>query len=417
MGISTLLLNTFIIIICILSYQVFWLEHKEKIACNNILISVLSSIAIIFCMTFPFHLHAGFIYDLRFIPIILVFLYGNTKSVISIGILYLSYRFYLGGSGVFPSFIIFTIITGITIMFRYLLPIYFKEKKILLSILLVLICTTSLSIFGIITQINAGGKIGSTLIEFLLNYIVINIFTVLLSVYLIEGMIEKFKMKERMQRAEKFYIASELAASIAHEIHNPLTTVHGFTQLLNENENTKMSQDKYLEIMLLEMQQIQSTINNYLSLTKPQNIIKEKLDINHILNQVKDAISPIALSYNVKFKLNITDSLFINADPEKLKLCLTNIIQNGIEAMIDGGVLQINIQKIKGNIVIDIIDSGIGMSSEQLKRIALPFYSTTEKGTGLGTMIAYSTIKELNGDIDIESKEGKGTRFSISIPC
>ncbi|MEX0137352.1 ATP-binding protein [Bacillus nitratireducens] len=417
MGISTLLLNTFIIIICILSYQVFWLEHKEKIACNNILISVLSSIAIIFCMTFPFHLHAGFIYDLRFIPIILVFLYGNTKSVISIGILYLSYRFYLGGSGVFPSFIIFTIITGITIMFRYLLPIYFKEKKILLSILLVLICTTSLSIFGIITQINAGGKIGSTLIEFLLNYIVINIFTVLLSVYLIEGMIEKFKMKERMQRAEKFYIASELAASIAHEIHNPLTTVHGFTQLLNENENTKMSQDKYLEIMLLEMQQIQSTINNYLSLTKPQNIIKEKLDINHILNQVKDAISPIALSYNVKLKLNITDSLFINADPEKLKLCLTNIIQNGIEAMIDGGVLQINIQKIKGNIVIDIIDSGIGMSSEQLKRIALPFYSTTEKGTGLGTMIAYSTIKELNGDIDIESKEGKGTRFSISIPC
>ena len=101
MGISTLLLNTFIIIICILSYQVFWLEHKEKIACNNILISVLSSIAIIFCMTFPFHLHAGFIYDLRFIPIILVFLYGNTKSIISIGILYLSYRFYLGGSGVF----------------------------------------------------------------------------------------------------------------------------------------------------------------------------------------------------------------------------------------------------------------------------------------------------------------------------
>ena len=73
MGISTLLLNTFIIIICILSYHVFWLEFKEKITCNHILFSILSSVAIIFCMTFPFHLHAGFIYDLRFIPIILVF--------------------------------------------------------------------------------------------------------------------------------------------------------------------------------------------------------------------------------------------------------------------------------------------------------------------------------------------------------
>ncbi|PGM60068.1 two-component sensor histidine kinase [Bacillus cereus] len=417
MGIPTLLINTFIIIICILSYHVFWLEHKEKIAYNNILISVLSSIAIIFCMTFPFHLHAGFIYDLRFIPIILVFLYGNTKSIIFVGILYLSYRFYLGGSGVFPSFIIFTIISVITIMFRYLSPIYFKEKKILLSILLILICTTSLSICGIVTQINTGGTIDSTLIEFLFNYIVINIFTVLLSVYLIEGMIDKFKMKEKMQRAEKFYIASELAASIAHEIHNPLTTVQGFTQLLNENESSKVPQDKYLEIMLIEMQQIQATINNYLSLTKPQNIIKEKLDINHILNQVIDTISPLALSWNVELKLNITDSLFINADSEKLKLCLTNIIQNGIEAMKNGGVLQINIQKIKDNIVIDIIDTGIGMSSQQIKRIALPFYSTTEKGTGLGTMIAYSIIKELNGDIEIESELGKGTHFSITIPC
>ncbi|WP_420271448.1 ATP-binding protein, partial [Bacillus paramycoides] len=384
---------------------------------NNILISVLSSIAIIFCMTFPFHLHAGFIYDLRFIPIILVFLYGNTKSIIFVGILYLSYRFYLGGSGVFPSFIIFTIISVITITFRYLSPIYFKEKKILLSILLILICTTSLSICGIVTQINTGGTIDSTLIEFLFNYIVINIFTVLLSVYLIEGMIDKFKMKEKMQRAEKFYIASELAASIAHEIRNPLTTVQGFTQLLNENESSKVPQDKYLEIMLIEMQQVQATINNYLSLTKPQNIIKEKLDINHILNQVIDTISPLALSWNVELKLNSTDSLFINADSEKLKLCLINIIQNGIEAMKNGGVLQINIQKIKDNIVIDIIDTGIGMSSQQIKRIALPFYSTTEKGTGLGTMIAYSIIKELNGDIEIESELGKGTHFSITIPC
>ena len=101
--------------------------------------------------------------------------------------------------------------------------------------LLILVCTTSLSICGIVTQIHTGSKIDSTLIEFLLNYIIINIFTGLLSVYLIEGMIEKYKMKEKLQRAEKFYIASELAASIAHEIHNPLTTVHGFTQLLNEN--------------------------------------------------------------------------------------------------------------------------------------------------------------------------------------
>ena len=98
---------------------------------------------------------------------------------------------------------------------------------------------------------------------------------------------------------------------------------------------------------------------------------------------MKDTISPLALSYKVEIKQNSTDSFYINGDPEKFRICLNNIIQNGIEAMINGGVLQINIQKIKGNIIIDIIDSGIGMSSQQIKRIALPFYSTTEKGLDL----------------------------------
>ncbi|PGH77558.1 two-component sensor histidine kinase, partial [Bacillus anthracis] len=103
---------------------------------------------------------------------ILVFLYGNTKNIVFIGILYLSYRFYLGGNGVLPSFIIFTIISVITMFFRYVLPKYVKEKKLLLSLLLILVCTTSLSICGFVTQINTGGKIDSTLIEFLLNYII-----------------------------------------------------------------------------------------------------------------------------------------------------------------------------------------------------------------------------------------------------
>ncbi|MEH6849078.1 ATP-binding protein, partial [Bacillus pseudomycoides] len=239
----------------------------------------------------------------------------------------------------------------------------------------------------------------------------------LLSIYLIEGMIEKFKMKEKIQRAEKFYTASELAASIAHEVHNPLTTVYGFTQLFRENELSKTSQDEYLKIMLMELEKVQLVINDYLSLTKPQNTVKKPLNINCVFREVTNMISPLALSYNVEIHKDIPECLNINANPEKLKQCITNILQNGIEAMKDGGVLQIHAQKIKGNLVIDIIDSGVGMSQTEIKRIATPFYSTKEKGTGLGTMIAYSIIRELNGDIEIESTKGKGTRFSIIIPC
>ncbi|MGF9967205.1 ATP-binding protein [Bacillus rhizoplanae] len=417
MGISTLLLNAFIIIICILSYQVFWLDKTEKKARNNILISFLSSIAIVLCMTFPFRLHDGYIYDLRFIPILLVFLYGNIRSIIFIGILYISYRFYLGGNGFFPSLIIYSMTAAVTTIFRYFLPVHFRRKKILFNILFILICTSSLSFFATITQIKINGKIEAVFIEFLVNYVIINIFTGMLSVYLVEGMIEKFRMKEKIQRAEKFYTASELAASIAHEIHNPLTTVYGFTQLFHENEISKTAQDNYLKIMLMELEKVQFIINNYVSLTRPQNTIKQLLNINFIFQEVTNIISPLALSYNVEINSSVTSNLYINANSEKLKQCLINIIQNGIEAMENGGVLQIHAQKIKNNIVIDIIDSGIGMSPQEIKRIATPFYSTKEKGTGLGTMIAYSIIKELNGDIEIRSTKGKGTRFSIIIPC
>ena len=417
MGISTLLLNAFIIIICILSYQVFWLDKTEKEPHNEILIAVLASIALILCMTFPFRLYDGYIYDLRFIPIILVFLYGNTRSIIVISLIYISYRFYLGGNGFFPSLIIFSITTIVTVISRYVLLIHFKRNKILFNILLILISTSSLSIFAIINQIKINGKIEEVFIAFLINYIIINIFTGILSAYLVEGMIEKFKMKEKIQRAEKFYTVSELAASIAHEIHNPLTTVYGFTQLFHENEIPKTSQDQYLQIMLMELEKVQVIINNYVSLTKAQNTIKKTLNISSIVHEVTEMIAPLALSNDVEIKRNITGDLYINANPEKLKQCLINIVQNGIEAMENGGILQVHAQKIKSNIVIHIIDSGIGMSCQEIKRIAMPFYSTKEKGTGLGTMIAYSIIKELNGDIEIRSTKGKGTRFSIIIPC
>ncbi|SFD08655.1 two-component system, sporulation sensor kinase B [Bacillus sp. 491mf] len=417
MGISTLLLNAFIIIICILSYQVFWLDKAERKPLNHILISFFSSIAIVLCMTFPIHLHDGYIYDLRFIPFLLVILYGNKRSIVFTGIVYIAYRFYLGGNGFFLSVIISTIITTITIILRYFLPVYFRRNKVLFNTLLLLSCTSSFSAFAIMNEIKIYGKIETVFIWFLINYVVVNAFTGLLSIYLIEGMIEKFKMKEKIQRAEKFYTASELAASIAHEVHNPLTTVYGFTQLFRENELSKTSQDEYLKIMLMELEKVQLVINDYLSLTKPQNTVKKPLNINCVFREVTNMISPLALSYNVEIHKDIPECLNINANPEKLKQCITNILQNGIEAMKDGGVLQIHAQKIKGNLVIDIIDSGVGMSQTEIKRIATPFYSTKEKGTGLGTMIAYSIIRELNGDIEIESTKGKGTRFSIIIPC
>ena len=172
-------------------------------------------------MTFPFNFQSGYIYDLRLIPILLVFLYGGFRSFIIITFVYLSYRFYLGGNGFFPSVVVYIMTITITLMFQYFLPTYLKKRKILFSTLLIFICASSFSAFAIMNQMRINDKVETSFIQFLSNYIVINILTGLLSIYLIEGMIEKFKMKEKIQRAEKFYAISEMAASIAtrFEIH------------------------------------------------------------------------------------------------------------------------------------------------------------------------------------------------------
>ena len=416
MGIPTLLLNAFSIIICIFFYQIFWLDKDGKEVRNNVLISILSAIAIVLCLTFPFKFNSGYIYDLRLIPILLAVLYGSFRSFVFITFVFISYRFYLGGNGVIPAVVVYFMLTSITMALQYFQADYFKKRKILFSTLLLSICTISFSSLAIMSQIRISAKVQSDFIHFLSNYIVINILTFLLSLYLIEGMIERYKMKEKIHRAEKFIVTSELAASIAHEIRNPLTTVYGFMQMFSKNEISETQKGEYVQVMLMELESTQLVINDYLSLIKPQIVVKELLDIRPIVHQVIDAILPMARLNNVKVESDIICSLYIKANVVTIKRCLINIAKNGIEAMTNGGILRINVKKVKNNIVIDIIDSGIGMSHEEIKRIAMPFYSTKEKGTGLGTMISYSIIKELNGDIEIKSEKGKGTRFSIIIP-
>ena len=416
MGIPTLLLNAFSIIICIFFYQIFWLDKDGKEVRNNVLISILSAIAIVLCLTFPFKFNSGYIYDLRLIPILLAVLYGSFRSFVFITFVFISYRFYLGGNGVIPAVVVYFMLTSITMALQYFQADYFKKRKILFSTLLLSICTISFSSLAIMSQIRISAKVQSDFIHFLSNYIVINILTFLLSLYLIEGMIERYKMKEKIHRAEKFIVTSELAASIAHEIRNPLTTVYGFMQMFSKNEISETQKGEYVQVMLMELESTQLVINDYLSLIKPQIVVKELLDIRPIVHQVIDAILPMARLNNVKVESDSICSLYIKANVVTIKRCLINIAKNGIEAMTNGGILRINVKKEKNNIVIEIIDSGIGMSPEEIKRIAMPFYSLKEKGTGLGTMISYGIIKELNGDIEVKSEKGKGTRFSIIIP-
>ena len=416
MGIGTLLLNTLFILISILSYQVYWMEREDKEVKNETLIALLAATAVVLCLTFPFKLHSGFIYDLRLVPILLCFLFGGIRSITFTGLVYLSYRYYLGGDGFFYSLVIYLLLCCLVGSFHFFTPTFFKTKKKIVGIVLMIIYSFVFFIAVTLHEQSIAPSMNSMLIYFFPIHLFMNLFTMALSLYLIDGMLEKRRLKEKIRRTEKMLILGELSASFAHEMRNPLTAVRGFTQFLMDHPISEEKRKDYLQIMMNQLQQAESILVEYAKLTQRQVESKEPIDLIGLIDEAIEALTPMARDNHVQFRRDLQPYVSIEADPQKIKDCLINIMENGIEAMPNGGELLIALKRERKDVVIDIIDSGVGMTKEEIKRYGYPFYSTKEKGTGLGSMVAYSIIKELNGDLEIMSKKGEGTRLSIMIP-
>lgn len=417
MGTQALLINALSIFVSIFFYQILWLDKDENKLRNDWLVSLLTCSTLLLCLTFPYELTPGFIYDLRLIPILLCFLYGSNLSRIIISLVYIAYRYYLGGDGFYTSILSYSAVLPVLLLISSKYATFSKKKKVSVVIIFVAIWTT-LSSYFISTQLQLNhASLIVHIVEHYALYILILSFTLWLSIYLIEGMIENRMRKLGLKRKEKINLLGDLASSIAHEIRNPLTVVSGFMQLLIKDHISDQNKKEYFHLMISELNQAESIITNYLSLTKKDAHHQEQpVNVISLIQQVIEVINPYAIMNNVDIRFSSTVPIYLSTNPIKIKQCLINIIKNGIEAMVTGGILYIKTNIYNDKLIVDIIDSGTGMTEEEVNRLGLPFYSIKEKGTGLGTMISYSIIESMNGQIKVQSEKGKGTSFSISIP-
>ncbi|WP_152667744.1 ATP-binding protein [Aneurinibacillus tyrosinisolvens] len=237
------------------------------------------------------------------------------------------------------------------------------------------------------------------------------------AVYLIENMKKNMELQREINRTEKLHVMGELAAAVAHEIRNPMTVVRGFMQLLHQEQIEEHKKRMYTELMIGELDRAEEIINDYLTFAKPEAKHREEIDAGVEVQNAVNVMSSYALLRNVETITGIDHGLFVYLEPSKFRQCLVNLIKNGIEAMPDGGGLQVYAYRRGDSIVVDIIDEGIGMSPEEVSRLGSPFYSTKEKGTGLGLMVCYRIIELFNGKIHVRSEQGKGTAFSILLPA
>jgi two-component system, sporulation sensor kinase E len=227
---------------------------------------------------------------------------------------------------------------------------------------------------------------------------------------------EKAEMQEQLMKSDRLNIIGELAAGIAHEIRNPMTALKGFIQLLEPS--IKAEHPLYYDVITSELARIDSIINEFLILAKPQEIRFQEKDICQIMRETVDLLNAQAVLYNVQFHTCYESNLpFVFCEPNQLKKVFINLIKNAIEVMPSGGNITVAINQIgEQHIQITIQDEGIGIPKDKIKKIGEPFYTTKEKGTGLGLMVSYRIIEEHNGSIQVESEEGIGTVFKINLP-
>ncbi|MET3291170.1 UNVERIFIED_CONTAM: two-component system sporulation sensor kinase A [Brevibacillus sp. OAP136] len=217
-----------------------------------------------------------------------------------------------------------------------------------------------------------------------------------------------------LQNSEKLTVAGQLAAGIAHEIRNPITVIKGFVHLMSSGFGDK---EEYFRIMSSECERIEQILSELLVLAKPQTIKLEPKDIRLIMLQTITLLHSQAILNNVEIVTEFDPGVvMLQCDENQMKQVFINFIKNAIEAMPSGGTIKIQIKQRENDIIVRIIDDGTGIPPEILSKMGQPFYTTKEKGTGLGFMVSKRIIENHSGTIHIESEWNKGTTLEINLP-
>lgn len=225
---------------------------------------------------------------------------------------------------------------------------------------------------------------------------------------------ERKKAEEILLQSEKLSIVGELAAGVAHEIRNPLTTIKGFIQLYKwENGSTE-----YNDLLLSELGRIETITSELLSLGKPQAVQLTRANVRELIEYATQLLLPQANMYDIQFVFKHDGSdIFITCEVNQIKQVFLNLLKNAIESMEDGGQIHLSLDTVgEDECMISVRDHGCGIPEDLLPRLGEPFYSLKEKGTGLGLMICHKIIRQHHGSISYHSKLNEGTLIQVRLP-
>jgi signal transduction histidine kinase len=242
------------------------------------------------------------------------------------------------------------------------------------------------------------------------------------SVVILRDITEKREQAARALESERVGAITLLAAGVAHEIGNPLNSLHIHLQLMERDlrdlpASTQKKLGKSVKVAKEEVARLDYIISQFLGAVRPVPLQLVRVSVNRLLEEVLQFMSAEIENRGVKVETDFGASLPATMlDVDQLKQAFFNLIKNSLQAMSSGGKLTVKTNELGDHVVVTIADTGEGIDPDRIKKIFEPFYTTKESGTGLGLLIVDRVVRQHGGWVEVSSRKGKGTTFRIAFP-
>jgi len=220
-------------------------------------------------------------------------------------------------------------------------------------------------------------------------------------------------LRAQVELKERLSQLGEMSAGISHEFRNSMSVISGYANLLNKK--FAPSNNTAVDAILLEVKNMDVIISELLAFAKPTILNTASVDLNDLVN--KTVLTVIGNNDKIKVLINAGGNVYVKADEVLLKQALANLFMNAAESMPEGGSFEVTTGSVNDKVILSVKDTGHGIPDEIKSKIFLPFYTTKEKGIGLGLALVQKIIVSHGGIIDVESREGEGSIFRITLPA
>jgi two-component system sensor histidine kinase HydH len=237
------------------------------------------------------------------------------------------------------------------------------------------------------------------------------------AVFALRDLTEMAKLREDLSRSKRLAALGELAAGVAHEIRNPLSAIRGLVLYLAKKFPSDSAEAEYAGVVVSEVDRMGRVIGGLLDFARPKAPEFARADLSKIIRHALTLIEDEARAARVEVDFQMDEGLPpVRVDRDQMTQVLLNLLVNALEAMPEGGRLQVNVHRETDQAEIRVSDTGPGISSENLSRLFDPFHTTKKKGSGLGLAIAQRIVENHGGTIRVDSRAGLGTTFLVRLP-